>query len=145
MNTTKPKGRKVAWVVLGVVGIAVAMTCYLSWDWIAYEHTERVYWPNGTIRYEYRVQRWGKEPASLYELNRWGKESTGRGGRGTKTSSTLREDGKWETFVFPGSHNEPDAIFDGPPTDDQLYDLMRKLGLPSPLHRPRPSPQSPPG
>ena len=123
----KPSSRKVAWVVLGVVVMAVALTCYLSWDWIVYEHTERVYWPDGTIRFDYRVRRWGEEPVSFYKRDRWGKESTRRGGRGTRTSSSLREDGKFETFVFPGSHDEPDAIFDGVPTDDQLRDLKRKL------------------
>ena len=123
MNTTKPKSRKVAWVVLGVVVIAVViLTARPSlWDWVQYRTVERVYWPDGTIRFEYKLPRWGGGHTTLYEKDSTGEEST-RSRAHKYTLTCQGADGVLEWIVFPGSAGGPFALIEIPEEEVIIID-----------------------
>ncbi len=110
------KSRKLAWVVLGVVVLAVALVLARpsTWDALLYRHVERVYWPDGSLRFEFRQHRWGDQASSLYEKSPSTEGTTTQsGGQGIMTLSRIRPDGGKELFIFPGNKGVPDLMTDG--------------------------------
>ncbi len=128
MTSTKPNRRKVAWVVLGVVVLACAFAAPKAWERIQFRAVETVSWPDGSLRFEYRWRRWGDKGASLVgwnpDGNKW--EVGGGGSPAILTINTPRDDGIYETFVFPGNQGEPDLLTSEKPTDQQIQSLVEK-------------------
>ena len=106
------KSRKLAWVVLGVVVVACAFVAPKAWERVQFRAVETVFWPDGSLRLEYRWRRWGDKGASLVVWGQDGhKSETGGGGSpAILTISMRRDDGIYETFVFPGNQAVNDAV-----------------------------------
>ena len=127
MTSPKPKSRKVAWVVLVVVvlGVVVSTARPSLWDWVQYRTVNRVYWPDGTIRFEYKLQRWGERLAVLYEKTS-SSEGTTSAGRPVLMLTRPTLDGRHEVFVFPGNDGTPDFITDSPRGNDAVNELVNR-------------------
>lgn len=131
---TKPRSRRVAWVALGVLIVASALAAPAAWELIRYRAVERVYWPDGHVRLEFKWPRWGERVATLTSWSPGGTEW--RPGQGVELrgddippilSATVRgDDGRYETFVFPGNRGTPDLRSEREPTRRQIQVLRTK-------------------
>lgn len=118
---------RIAAVLVIVLALAImALVGPFMWEKAMYRTVERVYWSDGSLRYDYTLRRWGggRDGVLAYRnLSGVGQTMTSNGVVSLVIPPETNESGAWEVFVFPGNKGVPDLVSEEKPTETVTEEL----------------------
>ena len=118
-------------ILIALVALAVVIAPAL-WEMVIYRSVTRLYFPDGSLRYEYKLKRWeGNRAVTVIALPGEDGELVRRESAALVVfySMSPHERHVRQAFVFPGNDGTLDFEYTGPKPRTEIEDLQRQRAL----------------